>query len=81
MQHLASADRITTLVLEERTDLAFSLAFVLTLSIVFVLLRPLALACVGLGFFLGLLGLVDDVLQVPVRAARRSNTAFRHIRT
>ena len=65
-QHLASATVIATLVIEERTDLAFPLAFSL---LALVLALPLALAFVCLGFFLGLLGLVDDILLVAVRAA------------
>ena len=58
MQHLASASVVAALVIEERTDLAFPLAFSL---LALVLALPLALAFVCLGFFLGLLGLLEDV--------------------
>ena len=67
MQHLATATMIATLVIEGRTDFAFPLAFFLALPLALVLALPLAF--VGLVFFLGLLGLVDDILLVAVRAA------------
>ena len=65
MKHLASAPVVTTLVIEEGTDLAFAfalslLALVLALSLAF----ASCLRC-----FLGLLGLIDDVLLVAVCTA------------
>ena len=74
MQHLASATMIEALVIEVRIDLAFPLALVLAFFLAFVLVFPLAHALASLGVFLGLPGLVDDVLLVAVRITRAVRT-------
>ena len=74
MKHLASASVVTSFVIEERTGLAFAFALSL-LALVFALpLALVALAC--LICFLGLLGLLDDVLLVAVCAALAVRTRF-----